>query len=56
MKRRVTINIEETHLQEIDKLRGLVSRSAYLDHLLTVFLKYKSEEDARHELNKLLSK
>jgi len=55
-KERITICIDKDVLTKIDTLKDYVSRSAYINHLLTVFLKYKNEGDARNELNKLLQK
>jgi metal-responsive CopG/Arc/MetJ family transcriptional regulator len=54
MKKRVTISLNEEILKEIDQIRTYVPRSAYINHILVVFLKIKAGN--AHEFNSFFQK
>lgn len=56
MKRTISITIDESLIQELDKVKGFCPRSTYINHILEVFLKIKTEDGRLDELNKLLQK
>jgi len=56
MKRTISITLDEEIIKKLDSIKEFCPRSTYINHILKVFLKIKTEKELLHGLNRLLEK